>query len=132
MSDGAAQGNPRLPPGSLSLDPALAVCRLQYTFGAQGVAGVGSFPLLASLRKRKNDMRRGKNMNREPITTDGGRDGPFEPPPARIRTCVVNAYGSYIGCVASKRAHGYGCLVSGLGSQRWINDLNRCQFVHVR
>jgi hypothetical protein len=28
---------------------------------------------------------------------DGGRDGPFGPPPARIRTCGTTAYGSCLG-----------------------------------
>jgi hypothetical protein len=29
---------------------------------------------------------------------DRGRDGPFGPPPAQIRTCRTTAYGSYLGC----------------------------------
>jgi lysophospholipase L1-like esterase len=32
-----------------------------------------------------------------------GRDGGHPSPPAQIRTGATNAYGSYLGCVASKR-----------------------------
>lgn len=39
-------------------------------------------------------------------------------PPAQIRTCAANAYGSYLGCLASKRTLGYGCRMRGYGSQR--------------
>ena len=32
-----------------------------------------------------------------------GRDGPYGPPPAQIRTCGTTAYGSYLGYLAKKR-----------------------------
>lgn len=35
-----------------------------------------------------------------------GRDGHCCPPPAQIRTCAAHAYGSYLGCMASKRTLG--------------------------
>ena len=35
-----------------------------------------------------------------------GRDGPFGPPPAQIRTSGITASGSYLGYLASKRTFG--------------------------
>ena len=64
--------------------------------------------------------------------SDCGRDGPFGPPPAQIRTCSITAYGSYRWCLASKRAQGYGCVIAGRGIHRLMSTLNRCQFVVLR
>lgn len=40
------------------------------------------------------------------VETGRGRDGHCWPPPARIPTCGVTAYGSYLGCLARKRTRG--------------------------
>ena len=58
-----------------------------------------------------------------PLFYDGTR-----PPPARIRTRGIRtngttAYGSYLGCLASKRIDGYGCRVCGRGNQCVMNCL---------
>jgi hypothetical protein len=37
-----------------------------------------------------------------------GRDGPYWPPPAQIRTRPTKASGSYLGCLTSKRSSGQG------------------------
>ena len=68
-------------------------------------------------------------VKRQVLRTDCGRDGPFGPPPAQIRTCSITAYGSYRWCLASKRAQGYGCVIAGRGIHRLMSTLNRCQFV---
>ena len=41
-----------------------------------------------------------------------------ERPPAQIRTCSITAYGSYVGCLASKRWLGCGCKIWALGIQK--------------
>ena len=41
-----------------------------------------------------------------PSPSGRGRDGHCWPPPAQIRTSGITAYGSYLGCIASKRASG--------------------------
>ncbi len=53
---------------------------------------------------------------------------PVDPtPPAQIRTCRIAAYGSYLGCMASKRRLGYGCRIFPLGIHRSTNGQNRSQ-----
>ena len=37
-----------------------------------------------------------------------GRDTRYRVPPAQIRTCATNAYGSYLGFVTQRRWSGYG------------------------
>src|SRR5680860_1458616 len=37
-------------------------------------------------------------------------------PPAQIRTCATNAYGSYLECILSNRLFGQGCTTLGCGS----------------
>ena len=37
-------------------------------------------------------------------------------PPAQIRTCATNAYGSYLECIPSNRLFGQGCTTLGCGS----------------
>ena len=39
-----------------------------------------------------------------------GRDRPYGRPPAQIPACGITALGSYLGCVAAKRASGKGCI----------------------
>lgn len=52
------------------------------------------------------------------ISTGRGRDWPYGQPPAQIRTCGITASGSYLGCLASNRTLGYGCMTRGEGIQR--------------
>lgn len=67
------------------------------------------------------------------LTEQGrGRERPCGRPPARIRTCGITAYGSYLGCLASKRASGYGCRILGLGIQRVTCGLNRFHVIRRR
>src|SRR6266704_6844715 len=47
-----------------------------------------------------------------------GRDRPCGRPPAQIPACGITALGSYLGCVAAKRASGNGCTMRVGGSQR--------------
>jgi uncharacterized protein DUF222 len=47
-----------------------------------------------------------------------GRDRPCGRPPAQIPACGITALGSYLGCVAAKRASGNGCVMRVGGSQR--------------
>ena len=47
-----------------------------------------------------------------------GRDRPCERPPAQIPACGITALGSYLGCVAAKRASGKGCITRTGGSHR--------------
>ena len=39
---------------------------------------------------------------------DRGRDAGFPAPPAQIRTCPIQASGSYLGCLATNRSCGQG------------------------
>ncbi|HUZ55977.1 MAG TPA: hypothetical protein VMU94_26055, partial [Streptosporangiaceae bacterium] len=55
-------------------------------------------------------------------TTDGtyvqpcrGRDRPCGRPPAQIPACGITALGSYLGCMAAKRASGKGCVMRAGG-----------------
>src|SRR5215471_18444909 len=84
-----------------------------YTFGSQG-GGDGHFSFPAAVAVW---YFRGR-----PIARGGrGRDRPCGRPPAQIRTCSITAYGSYFGCLARKRASGYGCKILGLGIQRSVS-----------
>ncbi len=47
-----------------------------------------------------------------------GRDRPYGRPPAQIPACGITALGSYLGCVAAKRASGKGCITRTGGSHR--------------
>jgi protein-S-isoprenylcysteine O-methyltransferase Ste14 len=53
-------------------------------------------------------------------------------PPAQIRTCGTTAYGSYLGCLASKRTFGCGCRILALGIHRPTNAKNRSQVIRSR
>src|SRR5271165_1495512 len=46
-------------------------------------------------------------------------------PPAQIPACGITALGSYLGCVAAKRASGKGCITRTGGSHRLRNSLSR-------
>ena len=46
---------------------------------------------------------------------DRGRDVGHPTPPAQIRTCPIKASGSYLGCLAAKRAFGHGWRILGFG-----------------
>src|SRR6266702_888602 len=59
----------------------------------------------------------GPRSNR-PTETSRGRDRPCGRPPAQIPACGITALGSYLGCVAAKRASGNGCTMRVGGSQR--------------
>ena len=48
-----------------------------------------------------------------------GRDRPYGRPPAQIPACGITALGSYLGCVAAKRASGKGCITRTGGSHRF-------------
>ena len=48
-------------------------------------------------------------------------------PPAQIRTCRIAAYGSYLGCMASKRTLGCGCRMRALGIHASTSRRNRTQ-----
>src|SRR5208283_2904256 len=48
-----------------------------------------------------------------------GRDRPCGRPPAQIPACGITALGSYLGCVAAKRASGKGCITRTGGSHRF-------------
>ena len=56
-----------------------------------------------------------------------GRDIGCPMPPAQIRTSGFPAYGSYLGCLASKRTFGYGCRIRGDGSHRLASAASRSQ-----
>jgi murein DD-endopeptidase MepM/ murein hydrolase activator NlpD len=60
-----------------------------------------------------------------------GRDAGHPAPPAQIRTCGATAYGSYLGCMASKRTLGNGCRMRWVGIQRRRRRPNRRQFMRV-
>ncbi len=44
-----------------------------------------------------------------------GRAAGHPTPPAQIRTCGTTAYGSYLGCMASNRTLGKGCIRRAVG-----------------
>ena len=77
----------------------------------QASAGTGSpedqrqqLALLISQRKQAKKCR--------------GRDRPCGRPPAQIPACGITALGSYLGCVAAKRASEKGCITRAGGSHR--------------
>ena len=53
-------------------------------------------------------------------------------PPAQIRTSSIPAYGSYLGCLASKRRLGWGWRVLALGIQRSTSGQNRSHVIRSR
>jgi hypothetical protein len=52
------------------------------------------------------------------IRLSRGRDRPHGRPPAQIPACGTTALGSYLGCVAAKRASGNGCMMRTGGSHQ--------------
>jgi hypothetical protein len=56
-----------------------------------------------------------------------GRDRPCGRPPAQIPACGITALGSYLGCVAAKRASGKGCITRTGGSHRFRIRIIRVQ-----
>jgi hypothetical protein len=46
---------------------------------------------------------------------DRGRDAGCPAPPAQIRTCPIQASGSYLGCLAANRSLGQGWRILGFG-----------------
>ena len=75
---------------------------------------------------------RGLALVFSPTPTDyRGRDAGRPAPPAQIRTCGATAYGSYRGCMASKRTLGNGCRMRWVGIQRQRRMPNRRQFMRV-
>jgi hypothetical protein len=65
------------------------------------------------------------------ITLSRGRDRPCERPPAQIPACGITALGSYLGCVAAKRASGKGCITRTGGSHRFRIRIIRVQSILV-
>jgi hypothetical protein len=63
--------------------------------------------------------------------TSRGRDRPCGRPPAQIPACGITALGSYLGCVAAKRASGKGCITRTGGSHRFRIRTIRVQSVLV-
>ena len=61
-----------------------------------------------------------------------GRNADCSAPPARIRTCGITAYGSYLGCLASKRRAGKGCRIRGRGIQVATIGPKRDQLIRLR
>ena len=53
-------------------------------------------------------------------------------PPAQIRTCSITAYGSYLGCLASKRKLGCGCWMCALGIHLATSCQNRSKVIWPR
>ena len=60
-----------------------------------------------------------------------GRDRPHGRPPAQIPACGITALGSYLGCVAAKRASGKGCITRTGGSHRFRIRTIRVQSILV-
>ena len=60
-----------------------------------------------------------------------GRDRPCGRPPAQIPACGITALGSYLGCVAAKRASGKGCITRTGGSHRFRIRTIRVQSILV-
>ena len=52
-------------------------------------------------------------------------------PPAQIPACGITALGSYLGCVAAKRASGKGCITRTGGSHRFRIRTIRVQSTHT-
>ncbi len=82
-------------------------------------------------------MRRGGGRRSGRPVEGCGRDRPCGRPPARIRTCGITAYGSYLGCLAKKRTFGCGCRMRGAGNQRVTSRANldqgrRCRWLRRR
>ncbi|WP_177313710.1 IS1595 family transposase [Marinobacter gelidimuriae] len=50
------------------------------------------------------------------VATGRSRNAGHPAPPAQIRTCATNAYGSYLECIPSNRLFGQGCTTLGCGS----------------
>ena len=61
-----------------------------------------------------------------------GRDRPCGRPPAQIPACGITALGSYLGCVAAKRACGNGCTVRVWGIHRVAMRFILSQLIRVR
>src|SRR5205807_8118573 len=53
-------------------------------------------------------------------------------PPAQIRTCRIAAYGSYLGCLASKRRLGWGWRILALGIHLSTSGQNRSHVIRSR
>jgi hypothetical protein len=66
--------------------------------------------MVRRFRKKPNGSRHrrvyGQRWQAESAFSGRGRDGPFGPRPAQIRTSGTTASGSYLGCLASKRTFG--------------------------
>ena len=60
-----------------------------------------------------------------------GRDAVNPAPPAQNRTCRITAYGSYLGCLASKRRAGSGWRIVALGIQQATSDPKRSQVIRL-
>src|SRR6266478_1793906 len=61
-----------------------------------------------------------------------GRDADCSAPPAQTRAGAFNAHGSYLGCLASKRADGYGCRMQTSGSRAPSRSRKRSQVHRLR
>ena len=61
-----------------------------------------------------------------------GRDNGYPLPPAQTRAGATHAHGSYLGCLESKRASGYGCRTWTSGSRIPRRGRKRCQLQRLR
>jgi hypothetical protein len=72
-------------------------------FESRSIVGNLSIPNRGSINVCEDsawDRRSGQAADpKSSIKWSRGRDGPFGPPPAQIRTCGTTAYGSYLGYV---------------------------------
>ena len=69
----------------------------------------------ARFTRTRHDEQRGHRRS----LLSRGRDRPYGRPPAQIPACGITALGSYLGCVAAKRASGKGCITRTGGSHRF-------------
>ena len=74
---------------------------------------------LAFAEQGRDDCHRLILREPEAAELSRGRDRPCGRPPAQIPACGITALGSYLGCVAAKRASGKGCITRTGGSHRF-------------
>ena len=102
-------------------------------FLRRGSSGSSSF-YCASVRSARPvagtaGMRSAKRWSSWPLSR--GRDRPCGRPPAQIPACGITALGSYLGCMAAKRASGKGCVTRTGGSHRFRIRTIRVQSILV-
>src|SRR5216683_4166164 len=109
-------------------------CRAQYPGGPNRCVSVSSL----SARPSPFNGRVGiHNFTFEACSsftrvTGRGRDSGYPLPPAQTRAGAASAHGSYLGCLASKRALGYGCSIWISGSWTASRSRKRSQVQRLR